>query len=786
MPLIDYNDIIYTDGSAEASPSRDSSTYDSAATSRRPSRGATSSQVSDRGDSYDLLSPGISTSPSTPPEYDDDLSSEEETEAEPLEQPPLVVVEGFCCATNAMVWGDYRTWLDRGETYWRAERADSEPRAGGRPPRSINSWLARARKPRRVIFAPIGPVSSIHDRACELFYALKGGTIDYGAEHAEQHGHARFGRKYEQGLWEEWSPEKPAHFMGHSLGGPTILKLQSLLREGFFDHALFPGASSLGEKSEVSPSMIRSPRADRLIRSITSVSSPHRGTPLVHLLGSEPLPYPSVRFLSLGDLLAKAVHLATYLDIGPDLLTDAWHFSPRRLRASSASVTADPEKHAEEKRAKNEKVQWDGVSGLLRQLKKSSWAESRDCAPWDCTITAREEEEQSGTWGELRGRPEHKTWYRSYAAYMTMPVPASGASPSEKSVTPHHMPKPSAMRISPLTYAAKLLGQYDFSQISPAPSFLGYKEALPMEATLPRSGAKGKERYLDAQDSPWHLMRRLSSQNTILKTAKEQEPLLGGAVPHLASLGSSAQMTPTSSHGGEDGFFGAVRQLKEPMEQWYASDGVVPLASQYHPGPCAEGKCMHLPGLPGPFPRDLARVEKRLQKEGRTQRRRSKVAPMMQRTDSGAPRPRPWEAPLGAVEEETEENGSCLAAEQSSWSFGAALKRQGKKLAIKVGVPLVEEGADPHFHARKSAPSASDVEAQHDASSSSEELEHAARPADLPLPEANKWHTFVVRDTSHTALCPLWIGTEQQRVFWSGMGSWLASVDEAAQSTISI
>ena len=36
-----------------------------------------------------------------------------------------------------------------------------------------------------------GPLSSHHDRACELFYSLKGGVVDYGAEHACRCDHAR-------------------------------------------------------------------------------------------------------------------------------------------------------------------------------------------------------------------------------------------------------------------------------------------------------------------------------------------------------------------------------------------------------------------------------------------------------------------------------------------------------------------------------------------------------------------------------------------------------------------
>ena len=36
-------------------------------------------------------------------------------------------------------------------------------------------------------------------RACELFYYLKGGTVDYGVERSEKYGHSRFGHTYKQG-----------------------------------------------------------------------------------------------------------------------------------------------------------------------------------------------------------------------------------------------------------------------------------------------------------------------------------------------------------------------------------------------------------------------------------------------------------------------------------------------------------------------------------------------------------------------------------------------------------
>ncbi len=70
-----------------------------------------------------------------------------------------------------------------------------------------------------------GGLSSLHDRACEIFYQLKGGCVDYGAEHSAQFGHARFGRTY-RGLHAAWSDASPIHVVGHSLGGTTVRMLQ--------------------------------------------------------------------------------------------------------------------------------------------------------------------------------------------------------------------------------------------------------------------------------------------------------------------------------------------------------------------------------------------------------------------------------------------------------------------------------------------------------------------------------------------------------------------------------
>ena len=85
------------------------------------------------------------------------------------------------------------------------------------------------------IDAQLGPVSSCHDRACEIFYALIGGRVDYGAAHALEHGHQRFGRTVREGSHPSWSERDPVLLVCHSQGATAALTLVALLgRASFF------------------------------------------------------------------------------------------------------------------------------------------------------------------------------------------------------------------------------------------------------------------------------------------------------------------------------------------------------------------------------------------------------------------------------------------------------------------------------------------------------------------------------------------------------------------------
>ena len=95
--------------------------------------------------------------------------------------------------------------------------------------RSVSSVL-----PRRE--ASVGAISSLHDRACELAFQIRGGHVDYGEHHASDAGHARYGRTFttDEALHPAWSAEQPVHLVGHSMGAPTIVRLQQLLDDDFF------------------------------------------------------------------------------------------------------------------------------------------------------------------------------------------------------------------------------------------------------------------------------------------------------------------------------------------------------------------------------------------------------------------------------------------------------------------------------------------------------------------------------------------------------------------------
>jgi len=113
--------------------------------------------------------------------------------------------------------------------------------------------------------ASVGPISSAHDRACELAAQIKGAITDYGKEHSKKNGHEQFSLDYTgKGFHPEWSEKNPIHLIGHSFGGPTIRTLQHLLSIDYW-----------GWNSN-----------ENWVKSLTGVSAVFNGSTLSYLMGA--------------------------------------------------------------------------------------------------------------------------------------------------------------------------------------------------------------------------------------------------------------------------------------------------------------------------------------------------------------------------------------------------------------------------------------------------------------------------------------------------------------------
>lgn len=84
--------------------------------------------------------------------------------------------------------------------------------------------------------AKCGPISSFHDRACEVFAQIKGTGVDYGLDHSTAEGHAQKTRRNFAGksFVQDWSEGNPVILIGHSAGAQTCLQLQQLLAQDFW------------------------------------------------------------------------------------------------------------------------------------------------------------------------------------------------------------------------------------------------------------------------------------------------------------------------------------------------------------------------------------------------------------------------------------------------------------------------------------------------------------------------------------------------------------------------
>jgi hypothetical protein len=97
---------------------------------------------------------------------------------------------------------------------------------------------------KNVYSARVGPFSSVHERACELYAQIRGLQTDYGATRASLANHTRFAptgtsMDFRNAAGYGWIPNwgtlgnsDKIHFVTHSYGGPTVRLLQRYLIHG--------------------------------------------------------------------------------------------------------------------------------------------------------------------------------------------------------------------------------------------------------------------------------------------------------------------------------------------------------------------------------------------------------------------------------------------------------------------------------------------------------------------------------------------------------------------------
>ncbi|BBG94046.1 alpha/beta-Hydrolases superfamily protein [Prunus dulcis] len=160
---------------------------------------------------------------------------------------------------------------------------------------ALSYFAGAEKKDERVLVPDLGSLTSIYDRARELFYYLKGGRVDYGEEHSKACGHSQFGRLYEQGHYPEWDEDHPIHFVGHSAGAQVVRVLQQMLAD-----KAFKGYESTNEN---------------WVLSLTSLSGAFNGTTRTYLDGMQPEDGRTMKPICLLQLCRIGVIIYDWLDI---------------------------------------------------------------------------------------------------------------------------------------------------------------------------------------------------------------------------------------------------------------------------------------------------------------------------------------------------------------------------------------------------------------------------------------------------------------------------------------
>lgn len=218
--------------------------------------------------------------------------------------------------------------------------------------------------------ASVGPVSSFHDRACELAAQIKGTRVDYGRKHAAAFDHARYSDDFSgRGFHPDWSKDNPVHLVGHSAGAHTILRLQYLLSRDYW------GWGS----------------CENWVKSVNTISGVLNGSTFPYFLGSSKQTG-LINEGSFGNLLVKAVKLIAIFTGGNSDLSYDWnldHWGLGRIKGES-------------------------LKEFIGRLNKSGFGRGKDNLAYDLTLQGCFEANQ-----QVKTFPN--TFYFSYVTAQTKP-----------------------------------------------------------------------------------------------------------------------------------------------------------------------------------------------------------------------------------------------------------------------------------------------------------------------------------------------------------------------------
>lgn len=138
--------------------------------------------------------------------------------------------------------------------------------------------------------ASVGPISSAHDRACELYAQLTGTVVDYGKAHSEKCGHDRYGESFAGRplMGREWDGISPLNLVGHSFGGPTARLFASLMAFGDADEVAATG-------EDTSP--LFTGGKSKAVHSVVTLSGCHNGVPIADILVDPVIPMYAIGLL---------------------------------------------------------------------------------------------------------------------------------------------------------------------------------------------------------------------------------------------------------------------------------------------------------------------------------------------------------------------------------------------------------------------------------------------------------------------------------------------------------